>query len=323
MKSILITGGAGFIGYHLALRFSDFSKNSVYIIDNFFKKKTKDSLFLDLLKKKNVHFINHDLTKPRIFFFKKKLKFDYIYHFSAINGTKFFYNFPEKVLNDNILININFLKFLENIKFKKLIYSSSSEVYSESFQNKLVKVPTSEEAVVSFNYPYKDRFSYGISKFVGEYQFQKFCERKKKQLIILRFHNIYGPRMGTNHVISEFINKLKRNKKKIEIYGYSNTRSFCYIDDAINYITLITKNSKKLINLYNVGNSDEEIKILKLLKKIIFLLKIKKVKIYKFLSPKFSAPRRKPNIEKSVKLTKYKPRFSLDYGLRKTINFYY
>ena len=113
-----------------------------------------------------------------------------------------------------------------------------------------------------------------LSKLYGEY----ITYFSKLPITIFRPHNFYGPRMGMSHVIPELTQKIIK-KKKIELFSYNHSRTFCFIDDAINEIYLIIKTKKSLNQLYNIG-SKEEIKIYDLAKKIADYLN-KKNKNYK------------------------------------------
>ena len=235
MSNILITGAAGFIGFHLA-KLHQQKGHKVFIFDNFFKNKSKDEDFKDFIKKKNVFFYNLDLNKKINLKDTKLKKFETVYHLSAINGTSLFYKIPYQVFTSNIQMTLNLLDWLRDKKVKNLIYSSSSEVYSQSYALNLIKIPTDENALISFKSPIDDRMSYGLSKFFGEFLISSFLKDTKINGCIVRFHNIYGPRMGNKHVIPELIKRIETSKINLKIYGGKQTRAFCYIDDAINFL---------------------------------------------------------------------------------------
>ena len=320
MSNILITGAAGFIGFHLA-NFHQQKGHKVFIFDNYFKNKSEDNEFKNLIKKKNVFFYKLNLNKKIKLKNNKLKKFDTIYHLSAINGTSLFYKIPYQVFTSNIKMTLNLLDWLKDKKVKNLIYSSSSEVYSQSYALNLIKVPTDENALISFKTPIDDRMSYGLSKFFGEFLISSFIKNSKINGCIVRFHNIYGPRMGNKHVIPELINRIEKSKTNLKIYGGKQTRAFCYIDDAINFLYLLSKKKKFQFEIYHIGNSKAEIKILLLVKKILNLLN-KKLKIKDYGEPSASVARRCPNINRIIRETKYKPKINLNTGLLKTIEWY-
>lgn len=320
MRNVLITGAAGFIGFHLA-NFHQKKGDKVFIFDNFFKSKSYDYEFNNLIKKKNVNFFKVDLTKKIILKKLKTKKFDIIYHLAAINGTSLFYKIPYEVFTSNIKIIMNLLDWLKDKEVKKLIYSSSSEVYSQSYPLKLIKIPTDENAVIAFKYPIHDRMSYGLSKFFGEFLINSFVKNNNIKGCTVRFHNIYGPRMGNKHVMPELIQRIQKSKKELKIFGGNQTRAFCYIDDAIKYLYLLGNSKNFEFGIYHIGNSKEEIKIFKLVNLVLKLMN-KKLKITDKGEPPESVNRRCPIIKRIIKKTKYKPQFNLKKGLKKTIEWY-
>ena len=207
-----------------------------------------------------------------------------------------------------------------NNNIKKFIYASSSEIYQDPD-----KLPTPENVFAKLPDTINPRYSYASSKILGEVLTYNYLRSDLKK-IIFRPHNIYGPAMGFEHVIPEIVkkiirqtNSLKVNECLIEIQGNgSESRSFCYVDDAVKGIVL-TANKGKNREIYNIGNQDE-IKIKHLINKIAKILNVK-VKIKSGKLQRGSASRRVPNIKKIKKLG-YKPINSLEIGLIKTVNWY-
>jgi len=157
----------------------------------------------------------------------------------------------------------------------------------------------------------------------GKIWIQKLILKKYfKKLIIFRPHNVYGPNMGYDHVIPEFINrfiKMKKKDNKFEIKGSGNeTRSFIFIDDFVRAFDLILKKGKHL-NIYNIG-TDEEIKIKHLALKISKFFN-KKIILLRTKIAEGSAKRRCPNILKITKLG-FRQKCNLNLGLHKTIDWY-
>ena len=166
--------------------------------------------------------------------------------------------------------------------------------------------------------------SYGGSKIIGELITINYLKKTNLKYKIIRFHNVYGPDMGDDHVLPELITKIKRKKKNkkitIKIFGSGNeSRSFIYIDDAINGIFKIYKKGKKN-NIYNLG-TNQEIKIKHLIKKLGMILN-KKIITKSDALHRGSVSRRCPNVDKLNSLG-HKNKFTLLEGLEKTIKFYY
>ena len=186
---------------------------------------------------------------------------------AAINGTKNFYEKPDKVLDILVVGGYNILKFAKTNKIKEIFFFSSSEVYQ-----KPKKIPTNEDIECIVPDIWNPRYSYGGGKIAQELMIANLYPKHFNKRIIIRPHNIYGPNMGNDHVIPEIIQKIFRllkNKKNInEIIGSKkNTRSFMHIEDFLNAFYLIFK--RKINNeIFNIGNNDE-ISIEKLIKKIL------------------------------------------------------
>ncbi len=255
-KKILITGGAGFIGYHISNKLA--FNNKITILDNLQRGK-KDRFFKNLIKLKNVKFINSDLTKKIKI---KKNKYDYVFFLASIVGVKNVNDQPYSTLKVNIQSTFNTLDILDSNK-TKLIYFSTSEVYSPLVIKKKNKFPISEKNDLLILNQDSKRYTYYISKILGE----KIIKFSGNPFLILRPHNIYGPRMGYSHVIPEQIFKIK-NKKKSLIYSPNHKRAFCYIDDAIEQIIYLCSSKRNFNKIFNIGNPKEPITMMRLSKLI-------------------------------------------------------
>ncbi|AZO94018.1 NAD-dependent epimerase/dehydratase family protein [Halocella sp. SP3-1] len=321
MKKVLITGGAGFIGFHLAQYLSEFSLD-VTLIDNFFRGEN-DKELLELNKKENVRFVKADLTNPEELALLNGY-FDYIYHLAAINGTRNFYEKPFEVLRVNILTLINILNWINPNNCGKFLFTSSSETYAgtvNSFSEYKEFIPTKENIPLTINDVFNERNSYGGSKIAGELLTVNYCRTRQIPFSIIRYHNIYGPRMGFEHVIPEFSKRIYKRENPFKIFGGEDTRAFCYITDAVKATKLVMENNKCDSEIINIGNNREEIRIIDLAKKFLKLTR-HNVAIDVEEAPKGSVSRRCPNIDKLEKLTTYKPEIDLDKGLQLTYDWY-
>ena len=142
----------------------------------------------------------------------------------------------------------------------------------------------------------------------------------KKEYLILRPHNIYGPRMGYSHVIPEIIKKLC-SQKKIKVFSSFHKRAFCFIDDAINQILSLSFKKKHKNKIYNIGNMKEEINIFSLANKIKRIIKSESILVRGPIT-KGSPIRRVPDMIKTNMKTKINYFTKLDKGLETTIKWY-
>ena len=313
MDKIIITGAAGFIGYHLVKKIIN-KKYKFILIDNFYRGK-KDKFFNDIIKNKRIKFLNQNLTQP---FELKDKNIKYIFHLAARIGVKNVIEKPSETINDNLSMLINTLNAVKkNNKNAKIIFFSTSEIYSPLIANKTAKFPLKENVNFTINNQIQARDSYYISKLVGE----KIVELSGFDFINLRPHNVYGPRMGFSHVIPELINKFKGQERKVKIFSPTHKRAFCYVDDAINQMVKLAFNKKANNFAFNIGNNEEEIKILNLANKIKTLLKSKK-KIIRGNNTPGSPIRRVPDMRKTKKFIKNFKFTNLDQGLENYINWF-
>lgn len=313
MKKIIITGAAGFIGYHLVKKIIK-KKYKLILIDNFSRGK-KDKFFKEILKNKKIKFLNQNLTRP---FKLNDNNIKYIFHLAARIGVKNVIEKPSETINDNLLMLINTINAVKKKNKKvKIIFFSTSEIYSPVIANKTAKFPLKENIDFIINNKVQPRDSYYISKLVGE----KIVELSGFDFINLRPHNVYGPRMGFSHVIPELINKFKDKEKRVKIFSPTHKRAFCYVDDAVNQMVKLAFNKKANNFSFNIGNNEEEIKIIDLANKIKKLIKSEK-KIIKGNNTPGSPIRRVPDLQKTKKLIKKFKFINLDQGLKNYINWF-
>jgi len=306
-EQILITGGLGFIGSHIAKMLLD-QKKKVTVFDNLSRGN-----ILNLKKNKNLKIIIGDIRK--LHDLKKSFKkIQTVIHCAAINGTKNFYKKPIDVLEVGTLGIINLLKLCKQYNVKKFFLASSSEVYHLP-----QKIPTDENTRLTIPDVFNPRFSYGGSKIMSEQLSIYYGKKFFNKTIIFRPHNVYGANMGRDHVIPELISKLRKNKNKIKIQGTGNeTRSFIYIDDFISAFNLVFKKGKNL-NIYNIG-TQERVKITDLAKYILKNMNIMPT-IQNAPLAKGGTLHRCPNIKKLRKLG-FKPKYTLDDGIKKMLESY-
>lgn len=316
---ILIAGGAGFIGFHLAKSLSKNINNNITIIDNF-SRNYNDKNFKKLLLKKNVKFIKVNLSKNLNL---KKLgsKYSYIFNLAAILGVEKVSNFPFEVLDKNIIINKNLINLckLQNVPCRFILFSTS-EVYSGILKNYNIKVPTKEIQSLPLSDISIPRTSYALSKIYCE----AMCYHSGINFTILRPHNIYGPRMGLIHVIPELLNKsfLLKQNGILKINNPTHIRAFCYIDDAIKIILKVIKSKSSNKEIYNIGNELESISIKKLSQIIIKTTNREDIKISFYSKLNYSPKKRIPNMNKTLQLLKNFKFTSLNEGCKKTWNWY-
>lgn len=308
-KTFLVTGGTGFIGSNISKYLVD-KKYNVKIFDN----NSRGSINKIKEFKKKIKFIKGDIRNKNDLN-KALKKTDAVVHLAYINGTKTFYTEPVKILEIAVKGILNVLECCIENNIKELYLASSSEVYQTPN-----KIPTDENESLKIPDIFNPRYSYGGGKILTELMGVHYGKKYFEKLVIFRPHNVYGPDMGNDHVIPEFINRFKNiGNKKFNILGSGEeTRSFIYIDDFIDAFDLILRKGKHL-NIYNIGTS-EKIKIKKLAS---FISKFfnKKIIFNKKKLAKGSTKNRCPDIKK-IKELGFKRKNSLKTGLLKTMQWY-
>jgi UDP-glucuronate decarboxylase len=294
MRSILITGGAGFIGSALAERAISDPENYVVIVDNL---STGYLEKLPELPKKNWKFIKCDINDFwDISSVMQAFHFDYVFHYAAVVGVQRTQDNPVQVLRDIKGVE-NILNLSKNSGVKRVYFSSSSEVYGEP-----VDLPQNEETT-----PLNSRVPYAVVKNVGEAFLKSYKKEFNLDYTIFRFFNTYGPKQSKDFVMSRFI-MLALNNKDIQIYGDgTQTRTFCYIDDNIeatynNFLSAV-ENENCDNDVINIG-SDQETPILELAEKIITLTGSRSRIVNVPPLPEGDMNRRLPDIAKMKKLLK-------------------
>ena len=308
-KNFLITGGTGFIGSAIT-KYLIKNKYKVSVFDNNSRGKLNR---LHEVANKFV-FINGDIRNIKKVSAACKNK-DVVIHLAYVNGTETFYKKPIEILDIAVKGIINVIESCIKNKIKELYIASSSEVYQTPFT-----IPTKESEMLKIPDIYNPRYSYGGGKIISELLGIHYGKKFFKKLVIFRPHNVYGSDMGNEHVIPQFINRMKKinkNKRNFDIMGTGKEiRSFIHINDFINAFSLILRKAKHL-EIYNIG-TEEKIRINKLALLISKLMN-KKIFIKRKKIAKGSTRMRCPDITK-IKKIGFVKRISLKKGLENIIN---
>lgn len=319
MNRILVTGGAGFIGYILSKILSENKSNELLIIDNLSKAKADDD-FLTFIDESNVSFLGLDLSELKSYSNLEK-EYAQIYHLAATVGVKEVTENPVLTLRNNTLSTIYLLDFIKEMEKKpKFLFASSCENYAGSILNCNVKIPTPEKVPLCINDIYNPRWSYAASKILGEIACINFSTMNNFRSTIVRYHNIYGPRMGTQHVIPEFILRLKKDPSKLELYGGYQFRSFCYVEDAARMTIKLMENKNANGKVVNIG-ADNYVNIKSLAKEIAKIMNISPSLIENG-APRGSINKRKPSLKLIKELSAFVSNVSFKEGLERTYNWY-
>lgn len=320
MQKILVTGGAGFIGYNISKILSEDEENNVHIIDDLSKGEMDDE-FRSLIEKSNVTFHKMDLTDSKTYS-EIDSEYDQIYHLAAIVGVKKVTENPALTIRVNSLSTIYLLEHIKSMTGNpKILFASSCENYAGSINKCNVQVPTPEDIPLCIEDVFNPRWSYAATKILGEIACLNYSKQYNFDATIVRYHNIYGPRMGTQHVIPEFILRLEKNKTEFEMFGGDQYRTFCYVTDA-SKMTIDLMNNKKANNkIINVGNDQDCVKISLIGEKLSQIMQISPVFIERG-APRGSIEKRIPDLKLIKELGAYTYEVPLNQGLINTFEWY-
>lgn len=232
---------------------------------------------------------------------------DVVVHMAATNGTKLFYEIPTEVAFNNTLPTFNLIQRYKGTN-TKFVFTSTCEIFNSAIDKGIYSVPTDENVPIMFEDIINPRWSYSIPKALGE----NLVANAGLPWLVIRYFNIYGPGQ-VDHFISEFVERV--NNGEYYIKG-NDTRSFCYIDDAIEITHRLVKDHAG--HIINVGRQEEN-KISDVAKIIMDIMNIDPKKLEILPGPKGSASRRCPDTSLMKKLTGFNEYTSLKQGLQKTI----
>lgn len=321
-KTIVISGGAGFLGSYFILTFDYLNKFvlknpcKVISIDNYITGKKRKAL--NLIDKNNIKFIRGDVTK-KIFL---SGKIDYIIHAAGLASPVYYQKFPVETIESAIFGVKNLLEIARKKNIKGFLYFSSSEIYGNPDSK---NIPTKESYTGNVS-SIGPRACYDESKRLGETLCIVYFNKYNIPTKIVRPFNVYGPGMFPDdyRVIPTFIYRaLKGLSLTVHDKG-QQTRTFCYISDAITGFMKILLSGKNG-EVYNVGNENNEITIYDLAKLIskIFDNKVKLKRIrYPKNYPQNEPKRRCPNLSKIKKQLNYSAKVQLEEGIKRTEEWY-
>ena len=319
MSSVMITGGAGFVGHALSKELLEKGADRIILVDNLSRGR-KDEELEQLLENPKVTFMNVDLTDPSQVA-KLPTDIEYVYHLAALIGVKHVLKNPDQVFSVNLQSVIFLLEHLKQApNLKRVLFSSTSEVYAGALKHHGIPIPTPESTPLTIDDLNNPRTSYALSKIAGEAIGFQYARVHGIPFTAVRFHNVYGPRMGFAHVIPETMIKLSESDQ-IPVPSPTHTRAFCYIDDAITATIACAESDKTRDESINIGNPEEEISIRNLVGEVAHAMD-KNPEIEEMPDTPGSPSRRSPDITKLVGLAGFTPRVNLRDGIRQTYSWY-
>jgi UDP-glucuronate decarboxylase len=308
MKTILISGGSGFVGSHLVERLLN-EGNRVIVVDNLLTSSLEN--LKNVKSSKNFAFYQHDIVEP--FFIEEPI--DQIYNLACPASPIHYQKNAVRTIKANTIGVINMLG-LARAKKSTILQSSTSEVYGDP------EISPQKEGYRGNVNPIGPRACYDEGKRCAETLFFDYRRMHGMPIKVVRIFNTYGPRMAENdgRVVSNFILQALKGEP-ITIYGNGQqTRSFCYVDDLVDGLIKMMATSAEITGPVNLGNP-AEITIKQLAEEIIGLTGSKSKLVNKEL-PQDDPTQRKPDITLAKKVLSWEPSVDRIEGLKRTIEYF-
>lgn len=315
MKRVLVTGGTGFLGAALTKELTKQGHTVRVLDDNSRGSPDRLETVID-----DIELIDGDVRDASTVD-RATQGMEWVFHLAFVNGTRFFYEMPQLVLDVGVKGGINTMDAAIRHGVERYILASSSEVYQQP-----TRIPTPEDERIIVPDVTNPRFSYSGGKIISELLALHYLGATDVQRVIFRPHNIYGPNMGMEHVIPELTSRLamlaaapQAGSIDFPIQGNGEeTRAFCYVDDAAEGILLAATKGEDG-EIYNVGVT-EEVTIGEIARRIGRMFGVN-LNLIPSSTLAGSTPRRSPDVSK-LRALGYEPRISLEEGLRITCAWY-
>lgn len=317
MRQALVTGGLGFIGFHLSRRLIA-EGFEVHAVDNS-ERGDVDAAVEALMATERYRLIHADLTRPGE---TERLTGDYelVFHLAAIVGVGNVVRQPYRVLRGNMVALTTMLEWsARQRKLHRFVFPSTSEVYAGTLEAFGMKIPTPEDTPLAITDLGRPRTSYMLSKIYGE----ALCRHSGVPVTIVRPHNVYGPRMGMAHVVPELLERAHRAPKGGELTVFSPThrRTFCYIEDAVELLLRLALAPAAADGTFNLGSPDEETSMADLAAMVVRIVD-KPLEIVAGPDTEGSPARRRPELSRALAITSHTPRVPLSEGLQRCYAWY-
>lgn len=317
-KKVLIIGGAGFIGMNITNKLAT-KGYQITIADNFFRGKMDEDL-KEIVEKNNISVVSDDFTKEKAFNILDK-DYDYVYMLASVVGVEYTEQIPNELIRINTQLILNTLEWIKNTQCKKVLFTSTSESYAGSIEAFGYIIPTPETVPVCIEDITHPRFTYAVTKMLGESGFIQYSNVYDFECTIVRFHNVYGPRMGFKHVIPQVVQRFLKEEDTFKVYGFDQTRAFNFIDDAVKGTIDAMESEKTNGEILHIGDMNSEITIEELVHYIGSLVKYEG-EYERQDAHSGSVSRRCPDTSKAEKLIGYKPAVGWKDGVKKTVDWY-
>ncbi len=308
----LVTGAAGLIGFELTRQLLAAGRE-VLAVDTFLKGGREDLAALEREADGRLLTREIDLARPEALA-EVAGPVDTVYHLAAIVGVAYVDAHPYETLAVNLRSTLATLDWATRAGCRAVVFASSSENYASGVDRGWVPLPTPEDVPLIIGDSALPRWSYAASKIAGESAVFGAARTGGFTPLVIRFHNVYGPRMGLTHVVPEFVDRARRRLDPFPVYGHDATRSFLDVEDAARAVRCVREKAPPTGGIYNVGSPDE-VSMAQLLD-LLFEVAGYRPRIEAHPAPAGSVKRRVPDIAR-LRALGFTPAIDLREGLRR------
>jgi UDP-glucose 4-epimerase/UDP-glucuronate decarboxylase len=307
----LVTGAAGVIGFELS-RALLARGDEVVAVDVGLKGGLDELRQLAARHGERLELHEVDLCRPHA---ALDASYDAVFHLAAIVGVRYVSEHPWRTIRDNLLSTLQVLEAC-GPRAGVVLFASSSENYASGVDQGFVPVPTPEDVTLAIGDIALPRWSYAASKLAGESAVFSAARELSFAPVVIRFHNVYGPRMGPTHVIPEFLERCRAKADPFPVFGPEQTRSFLHVEDAARAVLAVcdaVRAERSRAGIWNVGSERET--VIADLAQAVFDVTGHHPRVDARPAPPGSVARRVPDVRKLAALG-FRPRVALEDGLR-------
>lgn len=317
-KSVLVLGGGGFIGTAIARRLMTDGGYAVTVADATFRGRL-DRHFPETEERACLTVIEDDFSQPAAYE-RLARRYDHVYMMAAIVGVNRTLAHPDEVIRVNTALVHHTLAWLQRADVGRLVFASSSENYAAATDLFAEAIPTPETVPLVIGDIKHPRWTYAVTKILGEAAFLHTAPKAGFEATIVRYQNAFGPDMGFRHAIPHIVQRFHGGESPYRIYGADQTRAFCFISDTVDGTIRAMETPQAAGEIYHIGN-DEEITMRTLTHAVGECMDYRGEYLDAPTYPG-SVERRCPDIAKSRTELGYAPAVPWQEGLRRTVEWY-
>ncbi len=308
-KRILLTGGCGFIGSHLALRLC--RDNQVVIVDN----RRRDALkYWDLPDDGSITIVERDILEPGALDDLVEGT-DIAMHLAAVAGVSNYIRFPADTMVNNLAGTHRVLDAFRGADLERFVNFSTSEVYGP------IALEAREDGTTSLGPLSESRWTYAVSKVAGEHLCFAYHRQYGLPVTSIRPFNIYGPGQVGEGAIHDISLRALQDRTVTVTGDGSQVRTWCYIDDLVEATLRATTMTAAIGQVFNVGNDQPVVKIVDLAEQIIEVADSASEIVFE-PHMEVDVRLRSPHVARMREVLKFSPAVDLEDGLRRTVGWY-